>query len=230
MNVSLCEKIKRYVFRYIDSNMYIIVDKNEALIIDPHIDKEADIFLKEKDVKNVLVLLTHEHFDHTCGIPWFREHYNTEVVCQKNALDSRSQRFNCRSISVSLVLSDQGRNDDVVELEKEYPSYTFTAEIIFESELDFNWHEHSIHMEHLPGHSPASTLIIIDEENVFTGDSLVPGCEPTLRWPGSDAALYKKNVIPRLMNLPDKDMIYPGHRDPVIRKKITYSNSIWKTL
>lgn len=224
----LKQKIQRYVFRYIDSNMYILVEDHEAIVIDPHIDEEADAYLKQYSVDSVTILLTHEHFDHTCGIPWFRQHYDTTVICQERALDLHSQRITGRSISISLVLSDQGRDDEIKELEREYPPFTFTAETTFDNELDFIWHDHNIHMEHIPGHSPASTLITIDERNVFTGDSLVPDCETTLRWPGSDAKVYEEKAVPALLSIPYGYMIYPGHREPIYRRELTYINYCWK--
>lgn len=226
----LKQKIRRYVFRYIDSNMYILVEDHEALVIDPHIDAEADAYLRQQVVENVTILLTHEHFDHVCGIPWFREHYNTTVICQQEALDPHRQRLCGRPISISLILSDQGRDDEIKELEKEYPPFTFTAETTFDNELDFIWHDHTIHMEHIPGHSPASSLIVIDEKNVFTGDSLIPNCEPTLRWPGSDKEIYQRKVVPRLMKLSWKSIIFPGHREITEMGNIIYSNDVWSIL
>ena len=222
------QKIRRYVFRYIDSNMYILVEDHEALVIDPHIDAEADAYLRQQVVENVTILLTHEHFDHVCGIPWFREHYNTTVICQQEALDPHSQRLCGRSITISLILSDQGRDDEIKELEKEYPPFTFTAERSFDRQVEFEWHGHMIRMEHIPGHSPASSLIIIDEENVFTGDSLVPNCEPTLRWPGSDAKVYEEKAVPALLSIPHGHIIYPGHREPIYRSELTYLNYLWE--
>lgn len=65
----LDDKIKRYIFSYIDANMYILAENGEALVIDPHISAEADAYLKSNRVTKVTILLTHEHFDHTCGIP-----------------------------------------------------------------------------------------------------------------------------------------------------------------
>ena len=102
------DKIKRYIFPYIDANMYVMAENGEALVIDPHISAEADRYLKDNGVTKVTILLTHEHFDHTCGIPWFREHYDTRVICQKEALDARRQKYCGRPLVVSLILSDRG--------------------------------------------------------------------------------------------------------------------------
>lgn len=223
-------QIKRYIFPYIDANMYLMVEDGEALVIDPHINKDADRYLRENGVAYVVILLTHEHFDHTCGIPWFREHYDTKVVCQKEALNPKSQKISGRPITISLVLSDQGRDNEIKGLEEAYPAYTFTAETVFDDRLTMEWRGHRIEMEHLPGHSPASCLIFMDEDKVFTGDSLVPGCEPTLRWPGSDRKLYMEVAVPQLLKLPKTLTVYPGHREVVSLQKLNYKNGVWKVL
>ncbi len=224
----LRDRFRRYVFRYIDSNMYVLIENQEALIIDPHIDANADEYLKKCGVKKVTILLTHEHFDHTCGIPWFRANYNSYIICQKQAIEKSVQRYAGRPISVSIVLLDQGREEDVKELEREYPQFTFTADMTFDDKVCFFWHYHEIVMEHIPGHSPASTLIFIDKDIVFSGDSLIPDCEPTLRWPGSDREKYQCVVVPRLKSLPPQCTVFPGHRDVFKMNQVVYRDGVWK--
>lgn len=220
-------KIKRYIFPYIDSNMYVLVENGEALVIDPHISHEADEYLKENKVENVTVLLTHEHFDHTCGIPWFREHYDTKVICQQEALNPRRQKHFGRPLVISLILSDRGEYEKIKELEAEYMPHVITAELTYDESLDMKWQGHTFRIEHIPGHSPASSLITMDEACVFTGDSLVPDAEPTIRWPWSDAEEYQEKTVPRLLQIPAECMIYPGHRDMVKMENLIYENNVF---
>lgn len=221
------DKIKRYVFPYIDANMYILAEGGEALVIDPHISAEADAYLKEKQVKKVTILLTHEHFDHTCGIPWFREHYDTRVICQEEALDARRQKHFCRPLVISVLLADRDETEKIAALEAEYSPQSIIAEQTFDEAMDMKWQGHTLHLEHLPGHSPASSLIIVDEICVFSGDSLIPDAEPTIRWPWSDAKIYWERTVPRLLQIPERCMIYPGHRDAVKMENIAYENGIF---
>lgn len=227
METSLCDKIQRFVFPYIDSNMYILAENGEALVIDPHISSEAEKYLKEKGVEKVTILLTHEHFDHTCGIPWFREHYDTKVICQREALNPRRQKHFSRPLVVSLILTDRGEDEKIKELEAEYSVQLFFAEQTFGEVLDMSWQKHSFHMEHILGHSPASSLITMDEVCVFTGDSLIPDAEPTVRWPWSDAKSYQEKVLPRLLQIPERCIICPGHRDMIGMKHLKFENDIF---
>ena len=65
--------INTYSFYPIDSNMYVILENKKALIIDPCVSEEAKEYLKSEQVKEILVLLTHEHYDHISGVNWLRE-------------------------------------------------------------------------------------------------------------------------------------------------------------
>lgn len=222
------KKIQRYVFPYIDSNMYLLAENNEALIIDPHISSDAENYLTENGVRAVTILLTHEHFDHICGIPWFREHYDVKVICQQEALNPGRQKHFSRPLVVSLILADRGEDKKAKELEAEYPTvHLLTAEQTWQETLDMTWQGHSFHIEHIPGHSPASSLITMDEVCVFTGDSLVPDAEPTIRWPWSDAGAYHGSTVQRLLQIPEACMIYPGHRDMVRMGDLKYENGVF---
>lgn len=223
----LNKRIRRYVFPYIDSNMYILAEHGEALVIDPHISSEADRYLKENGVTGVTVLLTHEHFDHTCGIPWFRTHYDTQVICQREALDKRRQKHFCRPLVISLLLSDRGEDEKIKELEAEYSPHVIAADQTFPEAMDVTWQKHIIHLEHLPGHSPASSLITLDGVAVFTGDSLIPDAEPTVRWPWSDEKMYQEKAVPRLLQISEKCMVYPGHREAVRMMDLSYTGGVF---
>lgn len=223
------DKIKRYIFPYIDANMYVMVENGEALVIDPHISAEADLYLKDNGVTKVTILLTHEHFDHTCGIPWFREHYDAKVICQEETLDVRRQRFFCRPLVISIFMTDENGGERSKALETEYMPYVITAEQTYREILDISWQGHILHLEHLPGHSPASSLIIMDEQCVFPGDSLIPDADPTIRWPWSDAKIYWEKTVPRLLQIPKECMVYPGHRNIVKMEDLIYENDRFAT-
>ena len=229
MEIFPYDRIKRYVFPYIDANMYIFAENGEALVIDPHISAEADQYLKENGVTKVTILLTHEHFDHTCGIPWFREHYEVRVICQEETLNARRQRFFCRPFVLSIFMSDETGRERSKALEAEYSSYAITAEQTFCEALDIDWQGHMLHLEHLLGHSPASSLIILDEQCVFSGDTLIPDAEPTIRWPWSDAKIYWEKAVPRLLQISKGSVIYPGHRNIVRMENLIYENHLFVT-
>ena len=61
------------VYEHINSNMYALIEEEEAIIIDPHKNIELTELLKSKEIRRVTILLTHEHHDHTTGIYWYMD-------------------------------------------------------------------------------------------------------------------------------------------------------------
>lgn len=221
----MINNIKQFVFPYINSNMYIALENRSALVIDPHYSEEAEKYLKENKVSEALILLSHEHFDHTVGVNWFRENFEVHLVCQKNAMLPKSQKYSNRPTPVTIILLDKGMNAEAEAFEKQYQPYTYTAEETFDNELDLVWREHKIHMESIPGHSPASCLITFDDSVCFTGDSLIPDTEATTRWPGSSTEAYYRDTLPKLKSIPTSAVIFPGHGSPVEMSRLRYMDN-----
>ena len=99
-------------------------------------------------------------------------------------MDQKPQKLIGRSITILLVLSDQGHDDEIVELEAEYPPFTFTAEQTFAEWFEMEWQGHKIAIEHMLGPSQAFGLIFLDNE-IFRG---IPLCQDvSLRLDGRGA-------------------------------------------
>ena len=78
------------IFEYIDSNMYVVVEKDKALIIDPHKNNEVYNLLLKNNVKDITMLLTHEHLDHISGIKWLKDNFNTLLIATKETIISQT--------------------------------------------------------------------------------------------------------------------------------------------
>lgn len=52
--------------------MYVLVCENSAIVIDPHISTACRQYLQDNGVDNIVIILTHEHFDHTSGVNYYR--------------------------------------------------------------------------------------------------------------------------------------------------------------
>ena len=68
------------VYEHINSNMYVLLAEDEALIIDPHKNEELTDLFKNKGIKRVTILLTHEHHDHTTGVYWYQEQFESTLI------------------------------------------------------------------------------------------------------------------------------------------------------
>lgn len=64
---------------------------------------------------------------------------------------------------------------------------------------------------HTPGHSKDSICLILDDQLVFTGDTLFVGNCGRTDLPGSDPAEMYHSLFEKLARLDDKLVVYPGH-------------------
>ena len=62
---------------------------------------------------------------------------------------------------------------------------------------------------HTPGHSPGSFCFLCGKD-LFTGDTLFPGCCGRVDLPGSDISAMRTSLI-KICNLPDDTLIHSGH-------------------
>lgn len=204
-------KIKRYVFPLIESNMFAVFSRGSALIIDPHISEQALHDLEKACIKNVVVLLTHEHYDHTSGVNWIGRLFPSTVICHRYTADSLREGKNNRPIVMATNCIND-RDENIRTYIKTLPvGYTYQADRIFERELRFSWQGHAIRLIHTPGHSPGSCCIEMDDNVVATGDSLLRDVRTITKFPGGSSDVYYKHTVPYLRALPEHTCILPGH-------------------
>jgi hydroxyacylglutathione hydrolase len=67
---------------------------------------------------------------------------------------------------------------------------------------------------HVPGHTLGQLSFVVDEERVFTGDTLFRGSIGGTRGKGHTSfADLKHSILERLLQLPDELIVHPGHMD-----------------
>ena len=194
--------------RYMEENCYLLVEQKHVIIIDPG---DAEIVLKALNDNNFCAdfgILTHEHCDHIYGCSKLREKlgikfYSSEN-CDKNMQDSQknfSKYFEAFiEIQTKIPTSEQ----------KSMPPFTEKADIIFNNELLINWMGHKIYMKETPGHSSGSICILIDDEKMFSGDTLFYDEETVFKFPGGNKTKLK-TTLNWFESLPKDIKIYPGH-------------------
>lgn len=206
--------IKQYVYPYINSNMYLLCEENSALIIDPHENKAMLDLLKKNNIKDILLLLTHEHPDHTSGIVWLQKNFETKLICQKRCAEYIAIERNNRPILISFVLAEKDKMNGThmaKQFNKSFPSYYCQADVVFDQNYLHQWHGHNLSFVSIPGHSAGSVAIILDDIIVFSGDSLINGIETITRFPGGSIRDYNEITVPFLKKLNRNVFILPGH-------------------
>ena len=195
--------VNSYTFEPISSIMYIIIENNEALVIDPNISDEAFRLLSESGVSKVLILLTHEHCDHITGVNWFREHFETTVLCSEKCAENIEKPDKNFSQYFDVLL--MGKNTDL-----HMKPFSCSADKTFRGDVELHWNGHKLYLRECPGHSEGSICIILDDMYAFTGDYLIPNQKVFTNIPGGNKKIYNETTVPYLVTL-NKFIIMPGH-------------------
>jgi glyoxylase-like metal-dependent hydrolase (beta-lactamase superfamily II) len=206
--------IQIYSFYPIDSRMYILVEGEKALIVDPCVDDTAMDFLKKNKVSDVLVILTHEHYDHISGVSWLREQFSSVcVTCSSKCAEAIPEPT--RNLSYFWEVLFVGKDEKTREYvnNMNIQPYSCQANQTFEGSMDISWEGHTLRCQETPGHSPGSICILMDEKFLFSGDTLVTGFATITRLPGGSKKDYKNITIPYLQTLASEIVVYPGHGD-----------------
>ena len=202
-------KVHRFVWDYLDANMYAVRARDELLIIDPMDTEEAWRFLDNQGGCSVSVLLTHEHFDHINGLNRLRSGWNCTVYAQSQCSENIGSAIRNLSSVAGAIAEYSG-----IKIPKgiQIPKYKCDpADITFEDELSFLWCGHRLEMFSTPGHSSGSACIVLDGKLLFSGDTLFRNPVVT-RFPGGSTKQYEEITIPKLRELSGQiEYVFPGH-------------------
>ncbi len=189
------------------SNCYLLGQAGRCVVVDPGDALGPLQTLDRLGWIPELVVLTHEHCDHTAGLEPLRERWPGLAVLatERCSANLQSTRLNM-SAMMEVYLTFHGSPG------VRYPPFTCRpAGLTYGAEYTHFWRGHRLRCVPLPGHTPGSAGIFWDEEAFFSGDYLLP-CEKTvLRLPGGSEADYRAVTLPRLQELPGGLLIHPGH-------------------
>lgn len=222
-------KVQKYQMPYFNANMYILIEEDRALVIDPSCSEEAMSLLKTAGVQDITILLTHEHFDHLSGVNWLKKAFYSTVICQRLCAESISDsRNNIPWTFFALMSPDaKGHEAEVEAFCDTLPTEAIEANVVFDDSYDFQWGEHKLHLSSRPGHSAGSMVIEFDDKYLFSGDYLILDLPVLLRLPGGSKKDYKKYTLPYLLSVGEQFEIMPGHGEPYSAQGLKYENDIF---
>lgn len=219
----------RYVMPFIESNMYLRMEGDRALVIDPSKSDALEERLIDAHVTHVTILLTHEHFDHISGINWLRQKFPSRVICQEKCALSMAKASNNRPL-IFLPLMKAETEREAARIRAFYDSFPLEeihAETIFQDSYEFLWQGHSVHIRSCPGHSPGSCVIGFEDTIAFTGDYMIPDTPVILRFPGGSKKDYHEKTLPYLLGIGKDTAIMPGHGMPCFRRDLELVDGIF---
>ncbi len=165
----------------------------EALLIDPAGDEDRVVErVKQKKLNLEYIVNTHGHMDHTCGNAKIKELTGAKIIMHE--LDD--QMFN----------SPQGWERARQMGFTPSPS----ADINVKDGDQIVVGDVSLKVIHTPGHSPGG-ICLLGDGNIFTGDTLFVGAIGRTDIPGASMSQFMKAIKERILTLPDKTIVWPGH-------------------
>ena len=194
--------------------MYVISEGKHAILIDPF----------ECEINNQLcvdmILLTHEHYDHISGVNYWKEKTGANVICHKKCAENISDSRNNLSkyFDTFCELQTWIKNPQHIETD-EYLCY---ADTVYEENYHTFWKCHELSIAYWPGHSAGSSCICIDEDIVFSGDSLFENFPTDFFPPTGSKKRWKNETVPLIEKMRDDARIYPGHFDDFLFKDSFY--------
>lgn len=213
-------EVYKFVMPVITSNMYIVLGNRCALVVDPNANEEATQLLINNGVEHVTIILTHEHFDHISGVNYFRERWNCHVignkVCQQHVIEPT------KNMSAFFMAMFVTRSEEEQRLAKETltENYSCVVDESFVEEMQMEWEGMKLCLKETPGHSMASICILVENQYIFTGDSLVEGAKIVTKLPGGSKQLYREVTQPFLERLPKTMTVFPGHGEESVLSEL----------
>ncbi len=164
-------------------------------VIDPGGDAEIILAkVAERDLALQWVLLTHSHFDHVLAIPEIVRETEARVAIHEADAESLYHPPEwCRAFVHDLP---EGVSADRTLSDGDHVSI---------GDLD-------LEVIHTPGHTPGGISLRIEAEDIlFSGDALFREGLGRSDLPGGNARLLQDSITRRLLTMPDRTTVYPGH-------------------
>lgn len=187
-------KIKRFVVGPLESNCFLIMDEisRECFVTDPGDEPDTILeFIRENQLSVKYLICTHAHFDHVGALSDMAKETHARIVLHEAELpiyESSEEHASMWGFDIAPLPRPELFVND--------------GDVISIGNLRFE-------ILHTPGHSPGS-ISIYGEGILITGDTLFAGSVGRTDLPGGDTVKLKASFR-RLMSLPDRVRVLPGH-------------------
>jgi hydroxyacylglutathione hydrolase len=192
--------IQSFVNNPYQENTYILYDETgECVIIDPGMETAREQnavvnFIKEKQLKPVLLLNTHCHIDHVLGNKFIFDQYGLKPKFHIGELPLLE--------AVIGYAPSMGFRYDPSPVPDEF----------LPEEGSIYFGDTELKLIFAPGHSPAHLCFYDANGNLLVGgDVLFRGSIGRTDLPGGDFGQLIDNIEQKLFTLPDDCTVYPGH-------------------
>ena len=218
-------KIESFFDEKTSTLTYLVYDEktNDAVIIDPVLDYDPSASKYDtKSLRNVIqstkekalhvhyILETHAHADHLSGSQFLKEAFPQAKLAIGKHITSVQKTF-------KHIFNFKDFNENGIQFD----------ELLDEGNDVFAGSLH-IKVFFTPGHTPACSSYLINNEAVFTGDVLFMHDFGTGRcdFPGGSAEQMYDSVTQKLYTLPDETKVFVGHDYKPGGRDVAYESTI----
>jgi len=193
-------EVYRFIFNPFQENSYVLIDDTKTCaIVDPgNLSDDENLrlksFITENGLNPKMILLTHGHFDHICGVNFLTDEFGLPVYAHAKAqrmIDEAPEHGAAFGITITQPPAINYKIEDGEELS------------IGNSKLK---------VTHLPGHSEGSVFFYNAESKIaVVGDILFNGSIGRTDLPGGNLDDLLNGIREKLLTLPDDIQVFPGH-------------------
>jgi hydroxyacylglutathione hydrolase len=195
LDLSTGLKVAGFTLGPLATNCYLAYceESHEALLVDPgDVPDPVLALMEELELKLSLIVATHGHFDHICGVDAARA--ATGVPFLLHEADHGIAREPAKEVSFIFGAP--------------LPSVVPDGVLVEGQVLTVGSHELTVVCT--PGHTPGGVSLAA-EGCVLTGDTLFCGSVGRTDLPGGDWDELMESIRSRLLCLPDQTPLLPGH-------------------
>ncbi len=182
-------------------------DSRKALIVDSVLDydpksgrtatasaDEVIAYVGEQDLTVEWIVETHVHADHLSAAPYLKAKLGGKTAIGSH-IDAVQKTFKT-----------------IFNVEDEFRTDGSQFDRLFNDNDTFQVGGLTVTVMHTPGHTPACSTYVVDNEHAFVGDTIFMPDQGTARcdFPGGDATVLF-NSVKRILSLPDSTKLYMCH-------------------
>ncbi len=203
------------------SNSYLIKSEDGYILVDAGLKGAAQKLLGElqslqsKPEDIILIIVTHNHYDHIQGLAEVKKLTGAAVAMHKDEIMKPGEEDIIRKNESSLIFRL------IVKLfEQVNPNIiSDTVNVDIDIVDGMNLREYGVDAKiiHTPGHSPGSVCIVTDDGQCICGDTLF-NMFPCTHYP---IIVYNRKKLAgtyRRLDSINPDIYYPGHGKPITRE------------
>ena len=199
--------IERMIDPVFGINTYIFIENRHIIFIDP-----VSVSNYKNAIDNGVIdfaILTHEHYDHICGVNELKKEFALLFYCGEKAARGLIEPTVNMSRYIDFLKSSIPFGSDAISA----CDYSCEADLFLKDSEIIDWEGHKLLVKETPGHSAGSISILLDGKYLFSGDTVFKDYQTATRLPGGSTKAFRTITEPWLRSLPQDVIVYPGHAD-----------------